>query len=117
MAKDTPHDSSGTTFTFPGFTGDITAITFNKGTREMIDVSHFGQTTGEFINRQTAPLRNPSTLSVDFIGTGSLAGGTTGSLVIAGGISVSGNATVMSSSVTLGVNDVIRGSAEFEVED
>jgi hypothetical protein len=117
MSKVTPHDSSGTTFTFPGFTGDVTGITFNKSTREMIDTPHFGQTTGAFIRRQAAPLKSPSTVSVEFIGIGSIAGGTTGTLSISGGIAVSGSATCMSTSISLSVGDVIRGSAEFEVED
>jgi hypothetical protein len=36
-------------------------------------------------------------------------------LAISGGISLTKNATVSSSSVTLAVNDVIRGSATFRV--
>ena len=116
MSKVTPHDTP-TTFSFPGFTGDITAITYNKSTREMIDTSHFGLAKDSFVRRQNAPLKSPGTVSIDFIGTGTLAGGTTGTLTIAGGVSVSGTATLMSSSLSLTVNDVIRGSAEFEIED
>jgi hypothetical protein len=116
MSKVTPHDTP-TTLVFPGFTGDITSITFNKSTQELIDTSHFGTANNTFVRRQKTPLKTPGTVSVDFIGTGTLAGGTTGTLTIAGGVAVSGAATVISSSVSLTVSDVIRGSAEFEVED
>jgi hypothetical protein len=44
-----------------------------------------------------------------------IAQNTTGTLTIAGGISVSATATCNSSSVTLTINDAIRGSAEFQL--
>jgi len=55
------------------------------------------------------------TVSMEFIGTGALQGGATGTLVISGGLTINAAATVASSSLTLAVNDVIRGSAEFRV--
>jgi len=123
----TPHDGSGTSLTFPGFTGSITGITYSQtetagGTADVIDISHLGQTTGSFVLSQARPLKGAAgssetgkTVSVEFIGTGILAGGTTGTLAITGGISLTGVATVASSSLTLAVNDVVRGSAEFRV--
>jgi hypothetical protein len=54
-------------------------------------------------------------LSFDYIGNTQLAGGTTGTYAIAGGVSLSGDATVISSSVTLAVNDVVRGSATVRI--
>lgn len=123
----TPHDSSGTTLTFPGFTGSITSLTYNRtevegGTGDVIDISHLGLTTGATVLSQARPLKGAAgssdtgkTVSIEFIGTGALAGGSSGTLTIAGGLSISGVATVASSSLTLAVNDVIRGSAEFRV--
>lgn len=123
----TPHDGSGTSLTFPGFTGSITGITYSQtetagGTADVIDISHLGLTTGSFVLSQARPLKGAAgssetgkTVSVEFIGTGILAGGTTGTLAITGGISLTGVATVASSSLTLAVNDVVRGSAEFRV--
>ena len=40
----TPHDSSGTTLTFPGFTGTVTGLTFSQtevanGAGDVIDIS------------------------------------------------------------------------------
>lgn len=127
MPAATPHDSSGTTLTFPGFTGSVTSITYNRtevesGTGDAIDISHLGLTVGAMTISQPRPLKGApgssdtgKTVSIEFIGTGALAGGATGTLTIAGGLSLSGVATVASSSVTLTVNDVIRGNAEFRV--
>lgn len=119
----TPHDSSGTTLTFPGFTGSVTNITYNltdTAAADTIDISHLGLTTGAAVLTQDRPLTGSATdtgreVQIDYIGTGAIADGSTGTLVIAGGLSLSKAATVSSSSVTLGVNDVIRGSVTFRV--
>lgn len=122
----TPHDSSGTSVTFPGFTGTVTAITYNRteveaGTPDVVDISHLGQTTGAKMLTVRRPLTGSGssdtgkTVSMEFIGTGALQGGATGTLVISGGLAINAAATVASSSLTLAVNDVIRGSAEFRV--
>lgn len=120
----TPHDSSGTTLVFPGFTGSITNIVYSQTENatvnsDRIDISHLGQTTGETMLMQTRPLRSftdtGKSITIDYIGTGILSGGSTGTLAITGGLSISAVATVASSSVTLAVNDVIRGTAEFRI--
>lgn len=123
----TPHDSSGTSVTFPGFTGSVTSLTYSQtevatGSPDVIDISHLGLTTGASVLSQNRPLKGTQgntdtgkTVSIEYIGTGILSGGATGTLTITGGVSVSGTATVASSSITLAVNDVIRGSAEFRV--
>lgn len=123
----TPHDSSGTTVTFPGFTGSVTSITYNQtenatGSPDVIDISHLGLTAGATVLNQKRPLVGQAgssdtgkTISIDYIGSGILAGGATGTLAISGGLSISASATVSSSSITLAVNDVIRGTAEFRV--
>lgn len=119
----TPHDSSGTTVTFPGFTGSVTNIVYNQNDvsgDDTIDISHLGLTTGAAVLTVGRPLKGSATdtgreVQVDFIGTGGLADGATGTLSITGGLTLSKEATVASTSVTLGVNDVIRGSATFRV--
>ena len=119
----TPHDSSGTTVTFPGFTGSVTNLTYNKNdvnAADTIDISHLGLTTGAAVLTQNRPLAGSATdtgreVSIDFVGTGGIDDGATGTLAITGGISLSKAATVASCSVTLAVNDVIRGSATFRV--
>jgi hypothetical protein len=121
----TPHDSSGTTLTVAGSTFTVTSITVNfsdvSGESDRIDVSHLGQTTGEELLTQARPLKGSASgetgkeLSFDYIGSTQLAGGTTGAYTIAGGIALSGNCTVISSSLTLAVNDVVRGSATVRI--
>jgi hypothetical protein len=119
----TPHDSSGTTVTCPGFTGTVTNLTYNKNdvnASDTIDISHLGLTTGAAVLTQNRPLAGSATdtgreVSIDFVGTGGLDDGATGTLAITGGLSLSKAATVASCSVTLAVNDVIRGSATFRV--
>lgn len=119
----TPHDGSGTTVTFPGFTGSVTNIVYNKNdvnAQDTIDISHLGLTVGASVLTVNRPLKGSATdtgreVQIDFVGVGGLDDGDTGTLAITGGISLSKVATVASSSVTLGVNDVIRGSATFRV--
>jgi hypothetical protein len=118
----TPHDSTGTAFTFPGFTGTITNLTWtvaDSAGADNIDISHLGQTTGATVLTQSRPLKGAAgdtgkTVSIEFIGAGMLSQGATGTLSVSGPISVSGNATCNTCSITLAVNDVVRGSAEFQ---
>ena len=121
----TPHDSSGTGLTIGSSTFTLTSVTVNftdvSGETDRIDVSHLGQTTGEEILTVARPLIGSATgetgkeLSFDYIGTTQLAGGTTGTYSLTGAVALSGNATVLSSSVTLAVNDVVRGSATVRI--
>ena len=121
----TPHDSPGTSFVFSGTTFTVTNITVNfsdvSGETDRIDISHLGQTTGSTMLTQKRPLIGSATgetgkeVSFDYIGTTQLAGGSTGSYTLGGSVSLSGNATIVSSSLTLAVNDVVRGSATVRV--
>ena len=120
----TPHDSSGTSFSFPGFTGTITGLTHtiaDQGSGDKIDISHLGQTAGATVLSQSRPLKGTvgesgKSVSVEFIGTGMISQGATGTLTVSGPISISGSATCSSCTITLAVNDVVRGSAEFQYE-
>ena len=119
----TPHDSTGTTFTFAGTGYTVTSITYSLSDvtgGDTIDVSHLGLTTGASVLTQARPLAGSATdtgreVSIEYIGSSVITDGATGTLAIAGGISLSKAATVSSSSVTLAVNDVIKGSATFKV--
>lgn len=121
----TPHDSSGTSFVFGGTTFTVTNLTINfsdvSGQTDRVDISHLGQTTGETMATQKRPLVGSPTgetgkeISFDYIGTNQLAGGTTGTYTLAGGASLSGSATIVSSTLTLAVNDVVRGNATVRV--
>jgi hypothetical protein len=87
----TPHDSPGTTLVFGGTTFTVTNVTLNyNDVRDRIDISHLGQTTGEQLASQDAPLVGTADdtgveISFDYIGNTELAGNTTGTLTIAGG--------------------------------
>lgn len=121
----TPHDSSGTSFVFSGTTFTVTNISISfsdvSGETDRIDISHLGQTNGSTMLTQKRPLVGSATgetgkeVSFDYIGTSQLAGGSTGAYTLGGAVSLSGSATIVSSSLTLAVNDVVRGSATVRV--
>lgn len=123
MPGTTPHAGSGTIFTFAGTTYTVTSITYTigaSGAADQIDVSHLAQTAGESVATLARPLIGSAgdtgkTVSIEYIGNAVIAQNTTGTLTITGGLSVSADATCNSSSVTLTVNDAIRGSAEFQI--
>ena len=121
----TPHDSSGTTFTFNGTGYTVTSITYSitdQAAADQIDVSHLGQTTGQTVLTLSRPLKGSAgdtgkEVSIEYLAASGapIAQGQTGTLTIAGGISLTVSATCKSSSVTLTVNDAVRGSASFQV--
>lgn len=122
----TPHDGSGTSFSFGGTNFTVTSITYTIGSTggntDAIDISHLGQTTGASVLSQSRPLIGSAgttdtgkSVSIEYIGNSVIAQNTTGTLTITGGVSVSAAATCNSSSVTLTVNDVVRGSADFSL--
>jgi len=119
----TPHAGSGTTFSFGGTNFTVTNITFtltDVNAADTIDISHLGQSAGSAVLTLDRPLTGAANdtgreVQIDYIGSAIINDGATGTLAITGGISLSKSATVSSSSVTLAVNDVIRGSATFRV--
>jgi hypothetical protein len=119
----TPHAGSGTTFTFAGTGYTVTNIVYtltDVNAADTIDISHLGQSAGSAVLTLDRPLTGAANdtgreVQIDYIGSSVISDGATGTLAITGGISLSKAATVSSSSVTLAVNDVIRGSATFRV--
>ena len=122
----TPHDSSGTTFSFASANYTVTNITYTVGDNnatDSIDVSHLGQTTGQTVLTMSRPLKGSAgdtgkEVTIDYLanaGATPIAQGATGTLTIAGGITLSAGATCKSSTITLAVNDAIKGSASFQV--
>jgi len=119
----TPHGGAGTTFSFKSVNYTVTSITYTLGQTggaDNIDISHLGQTTGQSVLSIPRPLLGTpggdtgKSVSIEYIGSSAIAQNDSGVLTITGGISVSSNnATCVNSAVTLTVNDVIRGSAEF----
>ena len=122
----TPHDGSGTTFSFASVNYTVTNITYtiaDNNATDSIDVSHLGQTTGATVATLSRPLKGSAgdtgkEVTIDYLtgaGTAPIAQGLTGTLTIAGGITLSAGATCKSSTVTLATNDAIKGSASFQV--
>jgi len=123
----TPHDGSGSTFTFAGTAYTVTNITYtiaDNNATDNIDVSHLGQTTGATVATLSRPLKGSAgdtgkEVTIDYLtnaGAAPIAQSQTGTLSITGGITLSGvAATCKSSSVTLATNDAIKGSASFQV--
>lgn len=118
--------ATGVGFSFAGSTYTVTSITYSLGETgggtDLIDASHLGLTTGASVVSLSRPLTGTpggdtgKTVSIEFIGTAPIAQNATGTLAITGPVSVSGTATCQSSSVTLTLNDIVRGSAEFQLE-
>lgn len=113
----------GTNFVFAGTTYTVTTITYNMTNvsgDDTIDVSHLGQSAGSAVLTLDRPLTGSATdtgreVTMEYLGTAPITDGSTGTLTITGGLSLSAAATVQSSSVTLTVNDVTRGQATFRV--
>ena len=122
----TPHDSSGTTFSFAGSNYTVTNITYtiaDNNATDNIDVSHLAQTAGQTVLTLSRPLKGSAgdtgkEVTIDYLanaGATPIAQSATGTLTITGGITLSAGATCKSSSVTLATNDAIKGSASFQV--
>jgi hypothetical protein len=115
--------AQGTTLTFAGSTYTVTSITYSMtdvSAGDTIDVSHLGLAAGSNVLTMDRPLKGSATdtgreVSIEYLGTAPIADGSTGQLVIGGGMSLTAAATVSSSSVTLTVNDATRGQATFRV--
>jgi hypothetical protein len=121
----TPHDSTGTVFTFASSGYTVTNIVYNladPATDNTIDVSHLGQTAGSAVLTQDRPLTGNATdtgrqVTIEYLGKDIIADAASGTLVIthAGATFLSKASTVVSSSVTFAANDVIKGTAVFKV--
>lgn len=119
----TPHDGSGTALSFGGTIYTVTNITYSltdTNANDTIDISHLGISAGNSVLTMDRPLKGSATdtgreVQFDFIGSTPLVDGTSGTLTITGGLSLSAAATVSSSSITLAVNDVVKGSATLKV--
>jgi hypothetical protein len=118
--------ATGVGFTFGGTTFTVTNVTFTLGDAgggaDQIDASHLGLTTGASVVSLPRPLLGTpggdtgKTVSIEYLGTAPIAQNATGNLVITGPVEISSTpATCRSSSVTLTVNDIVRGSAEFQL--
>ena len=117
--------ATGVGITVGSSTFTVTNLTVNfsdvSGELDRIDTSHLGLTTGATMTTVPRPLKGSATgetgkeISFDYIGVTQLLGGLTGTYSVTGPVALSGVATVVSSSVTLALNDIVRGSATVRV--
>jgi hypothetical protein len=115
--------TTGTTLSFAGTAYTVTSITYSMtdtNAGDTIDVSHLGLTTGASVLQMDRPLKGSATdtgreVQIEYLGSAPITDGSSGSLAISGAMSLTAAATVSQSSVTLAVNDVVKGSATFKV--
>ena len=121
----TPHDGTGTTFSFGGTAFTVTNIVVSNtdpAADDTIDVSHLGLTTGNSIRTITRPLQGSATdtgreVVVDYLGVSIIKDASTGTLVltVGGSAAISAAATVSASTLTFATNDAVRGQVTFKV--
>ena len=121
----TPHDGSGTVFSFGGTAFTVTNIVVSNtdpAADDTIDVSHLGLTTGNSIRTISRPLQGSATdtgreVVVDYLGTNIIKDASTGTLVltVGGSTAISAAATVSASTLTFATNDAVRGQVTFRV--
>ena len=123
----TPHDGVGTSLVLGNTNYTITnvVITYNDPTadQEKIDVSHLGLTTGAQLKTIDRPLQGSTTdtgrsVQFNYLGKSIIADASTGTCSIStGGTSLLAGVayTVNSSTLTLAVNDAIRGQATIRI--
>jgi hypothetical protein len=123
----TPHDGTGTTLRLGATNYTITnvVITYNDPTadQEKIDVSHLGLTTGAQVATIDRPLKGSTTdtgrsVQFNYLGREIIADASTGTCTITtGGTSLLAGVayTVNSTTLTLAVNDAIRGQATIRI--
>lgn len=121
----TPHDGTGTTFSFGGTAFTVTNIVVTNtdpAADDTIDVSHLGLTVGNSVRTISRPLQGSATdtgreVVMDYLGTNIIKDASTGTLVLVVGAStaISAAATVSSSTLTFATNDAVRGQVTFKV--
>lgn len=118
---DAQNDGALVQYTVTNLTYSLSSQTSSS---DELDVSHIGQAYGEPVLTQERPLVGSAgggdtgkEVQIDFIGTKALEEDQKGILTVIGGINLTTPAKVTSSSITLAVNDVIRGSVTFAVDN
>ena len=121
----TPHDGTGTVFSFGGTAFTVTNIVVTNtdpAADDTIDVSHLGLTAGNSVRTISRPLQGSATdtgreVVVDYLGTNIIRDASTGTLVLTVGsaTAISAAATVSSSTLTFATNDAVRGQVTFRV--
>lgn len=106
--------AQGVTVSIGGTSYDAVSIQVNQ-TTDLIDASHMGLAVGAKRN-WVAGLAGNAEVTVEHIGGGLATVGSSGSVSITGGgLSFSGNGTIMASSISGSVGDLAKGSVTVRV--
>jgi hypothetical protein len=103
-------DSQGNSFTFASSTYTVTSVTVTPG-GDLLDESHLGIASGQG-RRYQAPALKDDEISMEALGTTTVAVGASGSLVFAG---TTYTAVCSSSSVAYAVGELVKQSLTFKV--
>jgi hypothetical protein len=103
-------DSQGNSFTFASSTYTVTSVTVTPG-GDLLDESHLGIASGQG-RRYQAPALKDDEVSMEALGTTTVAVGSSGNLVFAG---ATYTAVCSSSSVAYAVGELVRQSLTFKV--
>jgi hypothetical protein len=108
------------TFSFSGFSGQVTDISVQSPSAEIVDMSSTSNISGAQVLVPTGGLIGGS-ISVGFMSTGSgpegLVGKRASLLFSATGYSVTRNVILESANVDVRLGEVIRGSMKFRITD
>jgi len=110
--------SQGTTFTLGGTAYTVTSVQVDYGQeRRFVGAPHMGLGVDDFepVYRVHRTEDERATVDIEFIGAAAPTKNTTASLSITGGLSLSGTALCVSSSVRVAVGELVRGNASFRV--
>ena len=103
-------DSQGSTFVFASATYTVTSVTVTPG-GDLLDESHLGIASGASRRYQTPALKDDE-ISMEALGTSTVAVGASGNLVFA---STTYTAICSSSSVAYSVGELVKQSLTFKV--
>lgn len=103
-------DSQGSTFVFANATYTVTSVTVTPG-GDLLDESHLGIASGQS-RRYQAPALKDDEISMEALGTSTVAVGASGNLVFA---STTYTAICSSSSVAYSVGELVKQSLTFKV--
>ncbi len=104
--------AQGLTFTFGGSNVTVTSVQVNDQ-QDLLDATHLGVApNGKRI--YVGGFATDREVQIDYYNSTILTAGQSGTLVISGPLSFSGNATISSASIGGSVGDFIKGSATFK---
>lgn len=105
-------------FSFGGFSGQVTGISVEAGTPEIVDMTGSGDPPGTAVMVPTGDFK-PGSITVDFLAGGSVPNtGTKGQLSFNSSVySIGRNVVLESAQVEARVGELVRGTMKFVMTD